>query len=59
MPLVDLVDQIVSFVQHLAGAEHRAVVLHHMLHAGRAVLPWACRRKRQAVTVEPAERLVG
>src|SRR5262249_38140202 len=55
---IDLVDELMALVQYLAGAEHRAVVLHYLLH-----LQPQLRGRRLAggvaELVETGERLVG
>ena len=55
---IDIVDQLVTFIEHLAGAEHGAIGLHHPLH----VQPQLGGRRAAlgvAELVEPRQRQLG
>ena len=53
-----LVNQIMAFVQDLAGAKYRAIVLHDVLHA--VAQPGGRRAAGGvAIAIEPPKRLVG
>ncbi len=52
------VNELVTFLQNLGGAEHRAIVLHHLLHL-QAQLRRGCIARGVAELIEARERAVG